>query len=423
MKIGEIYKNYNVSFGNVQKVADEPIQNETKTPVLKQDKPSSSTIPANLIKVNVPIQYNKIDEFTLPNTDTSVHVYKLSNGQKVVLVPKKGETQISTYVKCGSMNEVENQRGISHFIEHNLFNGSKNINPKEFFNIINKMGAYTNAWTSEFGTSYLIKSQLFDSDDLSKIIELHADMVQYPKFDESQIEKEKGVVNSEITMYDDSNYRIMSGKAFKQLFQIDSDANDIIGGTVANINNLTRNDIISYYNKNYTPDKMMTILTGEFNPDEAIDLISKNFTKPLKKSEPQYNVELKPIEYSKRIDYTSSNINTDEFILSFSGPKNNNIKDTISTEIALDILCGKNYSKINKNLKKFNITPNANMSQTGNQPSSPNFIEIAGTSNPNDTQEVLKTIYSTIHNAKYEDLSEDLYLAKKNLQKNADSFI
>ena len=41
--------------------------------------------------------------------------------------------------------------------------------------------------------------------------------------------------------------------------------------TVSNINNLTRDDIISYYNKNYTPDKMMTILTGEFNPDDDSD--------------------------------------------------------------------------------------------------------------------------------------------------------
>lgn len=418
MKIDGIYKNFNINFGQVQKAGDGPAQNETILPALKQDNTDISNIPVYPVNINTPIKYKKIEDFNLPGTDTKVQVYKLSNGQKVILVPKKGATQISTYVKCGSMNEVESQRGISHFIEHNLFNGSKNINPKEFFNRVNKMGAYTNAWTSEYGTSYLIQSQLFNSDDLSKIIELHADMIQYPQFDKSQIEKEKGVVNSEITMYDDSNYRIMSGKAYKQLFQIESDANDIIGGTVSNINNLTRDDIISYYNKNYTPDKMMTILTGEFNPDDAIELISKNFTKPLKTPEPQYNVELKPINNSKRIDYTSLNINTDEFVLGFSGPKNNNLKDTLSTEIALDILCGKSYSKLNKTLKKFQITPNINMSQTGNQPNSPNFIEIMGTSNPDDTEEVLKTIYSTIHNTKYEDLTEDVILAKKMMQKN-----
>ena len=270
MNIGRINTGFNINFGQVIKTNEEQTRKEI---VSQTENVPVTTLPANFVNVNTPISYSKINEFTLPKTDIKVHMYKLANGQTVVLVPKKGNTQINTYVKCGSMNEVENQRGISHFIEHNLFNGSKNVNPKEFFKKVNEMGAYTNAWTSEFATSYLIQSQLFDSEDLGKIVELHADMIQYPKFDEKQIEKERGVVNSEITMYDDCNYRVMAGKAYKQLFQMNSEANDIIGGTVSNINNLTKEDVVAYYEKNYTPDKMTTILTGEFNPEEAIKLI------------------------------------------------------------------------------------------------------------------------------------------------------
>ena len=414
MQAGKVNSNYRINFSqNQNRSANNKVQNTESSYVL----PNVTSVPANFVNVNTPVKYTKINEFTLPDNTTKVHIYKLSNGQTIVLAPKKGETQINTYVNCGSMNETENIRGISHYIEHNLFNGSKNINPKEFFNDVNKIGAYTNAWTSEHTTSYLIQSNLFDSEDLKKIIELHADMVQYPKFEQSQLDKEKGVVNSEITMYDDDNYRILSGKALKQLFQINSNSNDVVGGTVANINNLTREDVVNYYNKNYTPDRMMTILTGEFDPDEAIDLISRNFTKPAPVKNNQYCVELKPIEQSKRIDYISPNINGDEFILGFTGPQNNNLKDDIAVDMIINILSGKTYSKLDKALKPYNINPNIINNRIGNQPNSPEYIELGGRCNPKDTENVLKTIYTTIHNAKYENLNEDIEIAKKDMLK------
>ena len=384
----------------------------------QKDLDSIKALPSNFVNVNTPVKYSKINEFTLPGTDTKVHIYKLSNGQTVVLAPKKGLTQINTYVDTGALNETEDKRGISHYIEHNLFNGSKNIKPKEFFKTIGNMGAYTNAWTSEFATSYMIISSLFDSGDLKKIIEMHSDMVQYPQFEQSQLDKEKGVVNSEITMYDDSNYRVMTTKALKQLFQIKSDSNDIVGGTVANINNLKREDVIEYYNKNYTPDKMMTVLTGEFNPDEAIDLISRNFTKQAAATQPQYNVELNPIEQTKRIDYYSPNINNDEFVISFAGPKNCDLKDIIALKMGLRVLCGNSYSKLDKILKPYNVTPHSELNKVSNKQTNPQFLEINGSCNPDDTQNVLQTIYSVINNSKYENLGEDLDIIKKSFLKN-----
>ena len=194
---------------------------QKKSESTAEQKPIATTaeLPSTgFINPKIASGYTKINEFTLPDSDIKVHMYKLTNGQTIALVPKKGETQINTYVTCGSMNETDDIRGISHYIEHNLFNGSNKIKPKELFSKIDKMGAYTNAWTSEAATSYTIQSHLFDSEDLKKIIEIHADMIQYPKFEQSQLDKEKGVVNSEITMYDDNNARILYGKAFKQLF-------------------------------------------------------------------------------------------------------------------------------------------------------------------------------------------------------------
>ena len=416
MQVEKIGSYYNVNFkkqDEVQKqVPSQPQQQENT------ELPKAVSTPPQLCNINIPVSYTKTNEFILPGTDTKVHMYKLSNGQTVVLAPKKGQSQISTYIKCGGMNEPENLSGISHYIEHNLFNGSRNIDPKQFFGDVNKMGGYTNAYTGSSNTCYYVSSPLFDSEDLQKIIEMHSDMVQYPKFEQAQLDKEKGVVNSEITMYDDENFTILAGKALKQLFQIDSTSNDLVCGTVKNINNLTRDDVVNYYNRNYTPDRMITVLTGEFEPESAMKLLAKNFNKPAEASQAQHQVELKPIESSKKIDYFAPKISTDEFMLSFKGPDNKDIKGQYCMDLIALILCGGKHAKLTKNLEKYNVVPDFGMDRTGAAQNRPFVISLAGACKGENTEEALKTIYSTIYNMQSENLNEDLEIAKKNYIKS-----
>ena len=81
--------------------------------------------------VNVPIAYNHVEDIKLSDNIVA-KCYKLANGQKVVIVPKEGSTVVKTYVNTGSFNEPDNLRGISHYIEHNLFNGSESLGDKVF---------------------------------------------------------------------------------------------------------------------------------------------------------------------------------------------------------------------------------------------------------------------------------------------------
>ena len=83
------------------------------------------------------------------------------DGQKVVIVPREGATVLKTYVNTGSMNEKDNIRGISHYLEHNFFNGSDGLEKGEFFKTVDKMGAYTNAATGMAETNYFIKSKWY----------------------------------------------------------------------------------------------------------------------------------------------------------------------------------------------------------------------------------------------------------------------
>ena len=106
----------------------------TSNTIVSQQPQSISDVTA-YYNVKVPSKYSKTGEITLPY-DYKAHCYKLSNGQRVIIVPKEGKTVVKTYVGTGSMNEPDNVRGISHYIEHNLFNGSEGLEAGEFFKTI-----------------------------------------------------------------------------------------------------------------------------------------------------------------------------------------------------------------------------------------------------------------------------------------------
>ena len=219
-------------------------------------------------QVKAPIAYSHIEDIKLPNNLTA-HYYKLANGQKVIIVPKKGATIVKTYVNTGSLNEPDHLRGISHYIEHNLFNGSEALGDKVFFDEVNKMGASTNASTNFSLTDYYISSQRLEDTDFERQIKLHAGMVQTPKFLQEKLDKEKKIVDSEINMALSDEYSRAATITIKNLFNIKSKAPDLVAGSTDNIDALTRDDVVNYFNNNYFPANMVTVITGETTPEEA----------------------------------------------------------------------------------------------------------------------------------------------------------
>ena len=146
----------------------------------------------------------KLTEIEQTPYGDNIYKYTLKNGQTVALMPKKDATTIiKTFVDAGSMNENDKNRGISHFNEHNVFNGSKNMAPGMFFKEVGKLGASTNASTDYAQTDFYIMSPITDDKSLKRIIEMHSDMLVNPTFPEDMVEKEKGPVTSEISMVND----------------------------------------------------------------------------------------------------------------------------------------------------------------------------------------------------------------------------
>lgn len=383
-------------------------------------KPEESQLqPAVVPDYNVkkPMAYNKIYEADLP-FDLKAHYYKLANGQKVVIVPKEGATVLKTYVNTGSMNETDNIRGISHYLEHNFFNGSDGLEKGEFFKTVDKMGAYTNAATGMAETNYFIKSNLLKDTDFEEQMKIHASMLQSPKFALDMLEKEKDIVNSEINMITSDPVNIGLNKMLKNLYNIETKSVDLIGGTTDNINNITREDVVNYYNQNYYPANMTTVITGDVKPEDAIELVSKYFTSDKQPTEQRYFESLNPIQKPVREDIISDKAKATTIIVGFNGPESDNIEDKVKM-IALNmVLSNLGSSRLEDKLKDLNTSLFIDDEKISSKKGAPRALIAAAQTTEENSEKVLKMLYQEIENVKVNPpTEEELEIAKKQMHK------
>ena len=350
------------------------------------------------VSSNVPVSYTKIGEIPVPGLQQNASVFKLANGQKVVILPKKGPTFINTTYNVGSMNETENIRGMSHYIEHNLFNGSKDLLPKEYNEKVSQLGGDTNASTGFNKTDYHICFQLLEENSLEEGIRLNALQTQFPTFPVNQLEKEKEPVKSEIDLYKDNPYNVAIGIAIKNLFNIQTNSSNLVLGTKDNINSFTREQVLEYYNTWYTPDNAVTVITGDVDVNEAINLVSKYYNKKSDYS----NINKRhsePIQYTEkpiRSDIVLSNASCADILMGFAIPEGTKKDDLDKINILLSLLTASN-SRLSKTLDKYGLLLDFNIEAVQNKPDSAKAI-LAHVSLPeNKIEDVLKILYEEIN--------------------------
>lgn len=347
--------------------------------------------------VKTPMAYTKTGEMNFPY-DTKAYCYKLANGQRVIIVPQEGETVLRTYVNTGSMNEPDKIRGISHYIEHNLFNGSEGLEQGDFFKNVDKMGASTNASTGFAETNYYISSNLLNDGDLEKKIKLHASMLETPLFATDKLDKEKGIVNSEINMITSNPENLAVNKMIKNLYGIKSTSSDMIGGTTDNITNLTRDDVVNYYKNNYYPANMVTVISGDVKPDDTMQLISKYFTSKRQPTAPQHLEKFTPTQKAVREDIISDKATASTVVVGFNGPASNNTKDRIYADALSSILASSVTSRIDKNLKQYNSNCWSDTEKLSSNPNDGQVLMFTADCSDENSEKVLKTIFTEIGN-------------------------
>ncbi len=207
--------------------------------------------------------------------------YELKNGIQVVTekIPHFRSISIGLWFKAGSIYEDNNENGLSHFIEHMLFKGTKKRTAKEIAQALEAVGGQLNAFTAKECTCYY--SKVID-EHLELATELLSDMILNSIFDEEELNKEKGVVLEEISMYEDSPDDVVHELLHSKFYGSHPLGQPILG-TVENIKNFTRERLLEYFNQFYAPHNLVISVAGNFDDKELISLLDKYFghwTKP-----------------------------------------------------------------------------------------------------------------------------------------------
>ena len=211
--------------------------------------------------------------------DEKVYYEKLNNGLQVYLMPKAGfnKTYATFTTKYGSIDNhfvplgkdepIRVPDGIAHFLEHKLFE-------KEDYDVFQKFsaaGASSNAFTSFTRTCYLFST----TSEVEKNLATLLDFVQAPYFTPETVEKEKGIIEEEIKMYNDNAdfkayFGVLNNMYVNHPIKID------IGGTVESIYEITANDLHVCYDTFYHPSNMILFVVGDIDPEQLINVIREN---------------------------------------------------------------------------------------------------------------------------------------------------
>ncbi len=208
----------------------------------------------------------------------NVNKTTLKNGLRIITIPIKSTkaATILVLVRVGSKNEEKRISGISHFIEHMLFKGTKKRNtPLKVVEELDKIGGLQNAFTSEEYTGYYGKVK---SSYLHTAIDWVADIYLNSLDKEEEIKKEKGVIIEELNMIQD-NPMIYCQYLFQNLLYKDQPAGWDVGGSKKSVSNITRDDILDYKAKHYIAQNTVMVVAGNIGKAKTEKMIKEAFSK------------------------------------------------------------------------------------------------------------------------------------------------
>ena len=201
----------------------------------------------------------------------------LPNGLRIILAPNGGVESATTLVMVGAGSRYENAKnsGVSHFLEHMAFKGTKSRpTAREISTLIDGIGAESNAFTGKEMTGYYIKSA---SEHVPLALDILSNMLTESLFKEEEIEREKGVIVEEINLYNDTPMRNI-GNVYERLLYGDTPMGWDIAGRKDTVTKFTRKDFTDYMGSLYSADNMVVVVAGNFDQEKILKEITKRFS-------------------------------------------------------------------------------------------------------------------------------------------------
>ena len=284
------------------------------------------------------IENNKIKE--------KLYIEKIDNGLTIMVIPKK--TRKKYIVWSTNFGSIDNKfyapgeqvltvvpDGIAHYLEHKLF---EQENGENSLDVLSSIGVEANAYTTNDHTAYLYEC----TDNFDEALDEFMNYVQNPYFTDENVEKERGIIEQEIMMYDDYPDWALYMNAMKCMYK-DNEINIDVAGTKETIAKINKDKLYKIYNAFYKPDNMIIVLSGDFIPEDIIEKIKSKITikaNPIQ-TKRVYNKEQEEI-VEKYIE-KEMNISMPTVLI---GYKDNNLsEEKVKKDIAIDILGGIIFGK------------------------------------------------------------------------------
>ncbi|MCM8783472.1 MAG: insulinase family protein [Candidatus Omnitrophica bacterium] len=202
---------------------------------------------------------------------------ELENGLKVACLPMPNMESVSLgiWLNAGGRYEEESLSGVSHFLEHLVFRGTKKRTARQIKESIEGIGGMLNAFTAEEMTCYFVK---IPSRYLKLSLDVLSDMVLSARLDSNDIEKERTVILEEIKMYMDLPMHYVQ-ELLSQLLWPKHPLGMFLCGTFETISTMKREDIVSYRDRFYQPQHINVVACGNLEKDKFLELAKKIFSR------------------------------------------------------------------------------------------------------------------------------------------------
>ncbi|HEY6628553.1 MAG TPA: pitrilysin family protein, partial [Acidimicrobiia bacterium] len=199
----------------------------------------------------------------------------LPNGIRVITEPMPSLRSIALgcWIDTGTRDELPNEHGASHFLEHLLFKGSETLSARQVSEIFDSIGAESNAFTSKENTCYW--TRLLDQ-DLGTGFDVLAEMIQKPAFRQNEIDAERQVVIEEINMNEDDPDDVAFENFSIAMFSGHPLEAPVLG-TRDSIRGMSRDDINGYWKRRYGAGSMVVAAAGSLDHEAVVEMVASRF--------------------------------------------------------------------------------------------------------------------------------------------------
>ncbi|MBN4056157.1 insulinase family protein [Rhodothermus sp. AH-315-K08] len=199
----------------------------------------------------------------------------LPNGVRVVTerIASVRSVSVGAWVFTGSRDESPEESGISHFIEHMVFKGTRQRRMHQIAQRMESVGGYLNAFTAKEYTCFYARAL---DEHLARAVDTVCDLILGPSFPEKELEKEKGVVVEEMRMYEDAPEELIFDRFEAALFPEHAMGRPVIG-LEETVRSFTRDGLVEYVARRYSPSRIVIAVAGNASHKKVVQLVQKAF--------------------------------------------------------------------------------------------------------------------------------------------------